>query len=264
MTSRHREETILSKSTAWAFNTYVGTLGSCTTSPGPPITPTYLQYGSGNASHTIVRTFDDVVTPNFRVLRSQGKIINNPMVSTYEENYDPVFSLDISLMSNRWGCTPARYYPYQDGVFKGTWSVLSLTGAFPAAPTVDVVRLQDIAINKAWAKISPAEVLAISSVAEFNSTVAGFADLLKKLIRICKAVRRGNIRRLRREISKKELAELYMNARYNIRPLYYDAVGYLNAIEKCTQVYPPRQTFRSGISDSKSETVETPFVLWSG
>jgi len=62
-------------------------------------------------------------------------------------------------------------------------------------------------------------------------------------------VRKADIRYLKRELTFKELSSRYMEARYALRPLVYDAAGVCEAWNKSTTNGYQRQTFRGYASD---------------
>jgi len=265
---RHREETILDESVTCKSYKYIGTNGTCTTSAGPAISPfgaTITSTRVGNIS----RVMDDMVTPNFRKIQKTGGIINNPMESVYTEDIIPAFSFDLNSGWDSFGCVPQRYYTVNNIRTFGERSMSNVanTGLIPLpGDPIDVDRLKDLAINSAWSNIGSQEMLALSTAKEMNQTVQGLAWLLAKAARIAKAVRKKQLRQLKREITWKEMQEVYMNARYNLRPLSYEIRGLMAIIEKgCTS--PQRQTFRGYetedvyASESSSELFETVYSL---
>jgi hypothetical protein len=98
------------------------------------------------------------------------------------------------------------------------------------------------------------------TLAELNKTLGGLVDLFKLVKQIFERLNR-RVGRARRQgtPSRKQLAELYMQARYNLRPLYYDCIGLLNALNLGEM--PKRQTFRAHKSEflTSSEDLDVEF-----
>jgi hypothetical protein len=79
-----------------------------------------------------------------------------------------------------------------------------------------------------------------------------------------KSIRKGEFLALVKQITPKDLADQYMEARYAIRPLYYEMKGYAAAFSYETGAALDRLTFRGHESDSKSvgDTIESPNGTW--
>lgn len=75
-----------------------------------------------------------------------------------------------------------------------------------------------------------------------------------------RAVKSADLKVLRRELRPKELEEIYMNARYNLRPLYYDAKGIVEVIAYDMDK-PERQTFRSRMAVQKHASASERVVV---
>jgi len=249
MVDRTRVRTLVDQQVTAETKSYLGSsYGNCTTSPGPNTS----LWGFGAKSSTtpglkIVETMVDVETPGFYRQRAEGKIINSPMTHTIVEERDVPASLTLDVYSNLYGCVPARWYPYLGIKLEGTLSVTSclLSGSvfLQDDSGIDVEALQDLAINQAWSRIGHDEMLILSAIAESSSTLAGLVDIMKKVSKILRAIRSKNVKKLKRELALKELEELYMNARYNLRPLYYDAKAIYEILTGQVDK-PGRQTYR--------------------
>jgi hypothetical protein len=235
MGGRTRSEVISNDFENYTQQYYYSTQGSCSSDPGEPIYP-YGTFSAGGSVQTLyeLRSMTDVVTPEFHKLKKKGIIVNNPMTSTYVKLSEDLIDLDINWAIYALGCTPQRMYHQQNYKITGKRSISSLLSS-PLNETsfsVDIDRLKDLAITKAWSRIGADEMLGLSAVAEAGDTVRGLAQLLGKVARILHALKRAKLKQLRRELSPLEFQELYMNARYNLRPLYYDVKAIHKILKK--------------------------------
>lgn len=248
--------------------------GTCTTDPGPKtkqLTGPPLAYSGTLLEDYETRTMTDVVTPGFHKMKAQGKIINNPMSSVYEKVHIPVLSVYMdSTYNQEKACNPTRFVHLSDMTTTGTVDMTRVCGSnlwlnIPNGD--DVTSLKDQAILKAWANIDRAEILATASFVEMNQTLSGLMYLFKKVHRILTAVKTKNAAFLRmkknskNEFSAKELAEVYLNARYNLRPLYYDIKGIMSVWNK-TLTKAQRQTFRSSMSMTATDSDVVVYDWW--
>lgn len=256
--SRHREETILDESERATMQYLIGTAGSCTSSAGPP-TDSYSSEVKGDTYSLETREMDDVVTPDFHKLIAAGKIINNPMTVIRYEKCEPLLRVDLNAAWEAYACTPERWIQVYNLKKTGTVTQSIATDCdFLQIPESSRTAsdLMDMAITDAWANIGSNDVLAMSSLKEANQTVQGLAYILKKAYKITRAVKKLSLRQLKREISWKEMQEVYMNARYNLRPLAYDASGMMTIINE-GPLAPHRQTFRGHAEDIQQVSEES-------
>lgn len=269
MGSRHREDTVDASAEDWAMVArYTTTYGTCLVDACPPWTIWTVQNKSGNSQVTLhTREMDDVVTPDFYTQSAKGKIVNSPMTSTIVKLSVPILSMNLTYDTYMNGCTPKRDYLWRMQEFTGTYSIEGIVSANdlflpPSAGALDDIEdMVDSANTTAHARIGHEEILSLSAVKELGQTVGGLAYILKKVLRISRAVRKREIKTLRHEMSYKELEEVYMNARYNLRPLAYDVKGILSILRGDGHK-PGRHTFRAGSQAqvSNSDTLSKP--IW--
>lgn len=229
------------------------TKGSCTSSPSG-----IKRYSKGSGSTQLVyevETMDDVVTPDFKKLSGRGQIINNPLVKTHTTIDGVVGSNHYSFTQERYGCDPERWYSYTIQESDGDRDLIyeSSEPYLPnpmSASQEEVVK--ELAITSAHARISRADVQSLVVAAEANKTVVGLIDVLKRVRRITKAIRKANLKMLKKEMSFQNLQDDYMQARYGLRPLYYDAKGIMNALK--SKQLAQRQTFRGFHSATESDS----------
>jgi hypothetical protein len=259
--TRTRSRTTSAEPKPYSSIGYVTNYGTCFAAPVPSTSWPAFTF-SGFVQDGKYETMTDVVTKGFHTLRKQGGIINTPMTQVVTQDSDPIVPVHLDMMSSIWGCTPARWYPYNGGGCHGTSNVSRLVGAHGAIAE-PVNHLLDLAVTGAWANVSQAEVLAGVCIKEFGKTVEGMAGLLRKVNKILcgRSLRKSWTRHILTELRPSELADLYMNARYNLRPLYYDALGIMEALRRKLNDVPPRYTFRRNLSDTQRVSSTESTVL---
>jgi hypothetical protein len=238
----------------WFKDLYVQNV-SCDETPGDD-THTSGEFLSEQNS-TIMH---DVVTPGYKRISGRGGIVNSPMdrvqtilrdnpcVSTH--NYEWEFKC---VDTNEHASVPnwEPFVGYWEGIFPSTdylsWDDL------PAVPSHDEQPDIALAVTKAWAAINTTEVQSLVMLAEGHKTVASLISIFTRLLKIVKTVRKGEFWYLKRQISKKELKQRYMEMRYALRPLVYDAVHSMNALNTSSTNKAVRSTFRGVQTYSDSE-----------
>lgn len=206
---------------------------------------------SSNPGNT--KIMRDYVTPNYWNLVKQGKIINNPLFIETIDETNPL--LDIELIYDTY-----KHMLYSGVRTEGHYSrrtysgqcdfnqALGNSGFLNATLSTDELSyIDDRAILKAWAKINDSDILMGAAIAESGKTAGDLLKLARKAIKILKFLRKPKpLKRFNRSSVKnaaREAEELYMQARYNLRPVYYDILGVMKLTT--TKFYAPRYTFRS-------------------
>jgi hypothetical protein len=140
--------------------------------------------------------------------------------------------------------------------YSGTYVPFSerstLPGLLDPRSITDELRqhIVDTAVTSAHANVSMNDLLALATMAEAGKTCDFLVNTLGRAVRIGRAARRLELRKLRREIRFKEFKERYMECRYAIRPLIYDVNGVVKALK--THRTSNRQTFRGRESSTSS------------
>lgn len=248
--------------------------GGCDTDPGPIERPWGwgVKSGSVNTLYS-AETMTDVEVPGFYKERAKGKIFNNPMCKTFYVTTSDIFPVNIEFTSSMLRkCNPTRLCPVNNHVHYGTLcldALIGSTGFLPVSSEIDEAALISIATTQSYAQIGHDELLSLSAIAESNKTLSGMIDILKIVNRSMlkthlkhKKLLKGS--RKNDETLASDIRELYMNARYNLRPCYYDMRALYriltNAVDK-----PGRQTYRGYASDSSyNSDVVTPVVFSQG
>lgn len=228
--------------------------GSCTAAP----VVTQVQEYAYTHGTTESENMTDVVTPKFKELSAKGSIVNNPMEKTivYEKK-DPIYRGG-TVLSETYGCTPKRWYlsgkTVQDITTTSSYSYL---GATP----VDEERLKALAVTRSHAKISTAEILSLVSLAESKKSVQTMVNCLSKMNRTLRWFRSKTKLYELKKLRFSDLSDIWLEARYGIRPLVYDIKGVMAALN--AELKKRRQTFRGWESDS-SYVTDSSNSQWTG
>lgn len=206
---------------------------------------------------SISRYTGDHVTENFKKRIAKGEIINNPFLTvTTLETYPQAVAYD------HWYRATTSYVTCASGAKPKVETKRVGVVVPPKQPYFqlddpaewDAWRLGVInqAVLKAHANIDTSAMLALATAAEGRKTVESFASIMRRAIRVVRHVRSARWKRLKGEFSDKELENRYMELRYAIRPVIFDAVGLMKALEMERGVV--RQTYRGYASDSRTES----------
>lgn len=267
--ARHR--TMLKKDVLQTFTRPVDGSGngSCTADP------MYRTFAS--VSGTLLKqyhsvTMDDFVTPDFRRQSARGRIINLPMEKTETiKEYFPGTIDRVSGIENL-GCTPQRWYlystrnqigPMDSYAFITKYMTIQPYASEPGLSANKEQALRELAITDAYASIGNSDVMALVALAEAGKTVDGlkstFLRVNRILFKLVKGAKRLKQKQVKTEANKlwldkrlkkdlvylsKEMKDLYMEARYGLRPLYYDLKGLVKVLTKPNQLAFDRLTFR--------------------
>lgn len=228
--------------TSYQYSTTAGTCTSVT--PGSLNTQVKKNVAVANTL-SIQENMTDVITPEFKKLSGQGQIFNNPMTKFRCEEHVDICSLTLDYGIDMYlACAPAKWVYYRDYRYVWHKSITSLVPYISVESYAEDLQVKiDQAVAKAHSNIGMDKVLAIAMAAELGKTVSGLAYILKKVFKIYRSVKRAELRKLAKELSFSELQEIYMNARYNLRPLAYDVAGMIAVFNDVP--LPGRQTFRA-------------------
>jgi len=192
------------------------------------------------------KTTTDMVTPNWNKLRNSGAIVNNPFHSVHVKSR-------VSSPSTYTHIYKSGPYYYKRG---GKWrfsvpGFLTLDENEIAAKRASCINL---ATTQAFAQINSEELLAYATLAESRKTVDSVVSMTRRAYSILRAAKRFNLSALKKELSPREVANRYMEARYAIRPLIYDVAGVISAFE--TERKTIRETYR-GYCEDEVRTTDT-------
>lgn len=198
---------------------------------------------------------EDVVTENYRERIAQGEIISNPFLSHKTEIYGPdPTTVEIIRRDNYPVVVQYRPYPYTVE-YTGLQIYLGPTPYTMSTKPSECDSLREtvksLAVTNAHANVNEAEMQALATIAESRKTVDSLYEIIRKALKVFRAVRRLDLRRLKKELKPSEIEDLYMSFRYALRPLMYDAIQLTAAlqVERASKV---RQTSRGWAKDSAS------------
>ena len=254
--TRFRETTLPGTPMTFTRNKSVTTLVSKTTLPS---NSTVVNSVLSNTAVIPGKTkwIHDCVTPNFKKLVAAGRIINSPMMQYTKEETNPTLYIDYSRkvynhMQTTLGVQTEGLY--QDTTVSGVQDTkaCTLVGYLPVTPSFSTDRVRDLAVTSAWASINDSDLLIGAAIAESGKTTRDLLTLARKCIKVFRAIKKPSLRTLK--FNKKsikaaadESEQLYMQARYNLRPLYYDILGVMKLTDRPAP--NPRFTYRGSASD---------------
>jgi hypothetical protein len=204
---------------------------------------------TGTSGKVLNEQTTDVVTENFRSRCGDGEIINNPFLrKTQSDVWPPAGNYDFKVIDpdnslRYWWFRGPIYTPHDVETMEQASTAFSEIAALRASVT-------NIAVTSAHANISESEIMALAAIGEGGKTITSMYSILRRALKILLAVKRLDIKALTGELSPKELSQRYMEARYAIRPLMYDAAGIMSAASKDRDKV--RQTYRGHHEDSFS------------
>ena len=202
------------------------------------------------------RHMRDIVTPKFRERSAAGEVINNPMYRI-ESDEELTLSHYVHIYGTHTNAEPgedtfAYYYADLDPrLLCGNPSV-----SHPLE-IVDRQRLINLAVTGAHAEANRGVMMLYVTLAESKKTYNSVVDILQRIFKILLAVKKLDVKALKREISPSELKDRYLEARYAIRPLIIDCEGLIEALH--AKIDNKRQTFRAGEADIQTSTLTGTF-----
>lgn len=209
---------------------------------------------------SVVEHSYDIVGEKYRSRIDAGEIVNNPMriSKTTQTNSG------VSPYVHNFKAVNPTYCPVHNTTHYQVWENQGKRATAPS-PTFLVIdagsmgslrqSVIDLAVVDAHARIDTSEILALATVAESQKTVSSMLAILSRVYTIVKDVKRLRLKSLAGQIKPKELADRYMEMRYAIRPLMYDARGICRAMQK--NAGSIRKTYRAEASDSMTSQNES-------
>lgn len=195
----------------------------------------------------------DCITPHFKKLRAEGKIIINPFSS-------------VRVTRTTIGKTSSWRWPY-NAYFAPT-TVIGFEHSDPIAvrfapqssdngQTPGALDGAGFAITEAFSRVDPPDALTLVTMGEFHQTLAMITGPLRMLQKKSVPFERLKMRFRRGQLNandySQELAGLWLTYRYGILPLIYDIEGHLKAFQD-KNLEPLRKTARGKFKDSGKYT----------
>lgn len=208
---------------------------------------------------------DDVVTPLYHRLSASGMIINSPMTKVTTILRDNPCSRYTAFGKDQWStaCDPDDFKIYLNEKWWANYpssSFVSWTD-LPEIPSYDQTNIVNQAISQAWANVDVTDIQSLVSLAEGQKTVVSLVAIAKRLISVIKMIKKLEGRKLLIELSPKQLSDRYMELRYALRPLMYEAKGVAAALEEGTLAANDRLTYRGHKSYEADDSTVTTYPV---
>lgn len=222
--------------------------------------PTYSTYSAAYI-HTLFSPYleskemNDVLIANYEAKSARGMIFNNPMDSLHTlETISKSPTLNLYYWK-KWNtvCNPDKWV--YDGVRYEGDVAASFAFTLPI-PELDLEGTINEAVTQAFGNIDISQAAALMSLAEGQQTISSLCSIFKRLIAILLDLKKLRLIKVFKRLTAKEIANLWMEARYAIRPLFYEVNGIVAALRVHDNARPFRQTFRGSSSDSDSDTYD--------
>jgi hypothetical protein len=199
-------------------------------------TPTELAIASGGSwqSEYSIKGFSDVEIPNFHTRRKQGEIFNNPFYK-FERKTITSTSGSWNLFFTGWSPRPTWYSRVTGATSLPAYVPWEANDVVPShhSDTLDLAdELKNKAVAKAWARVHDESAAILASIAEGKDTIQFVGNVLFRVIKILRALRRLDLKQVRDEITPMEYSKLYMEYRYALRPLAGEVEGVLEAMNR--------------------------------
>lgn len=240
---------------------YVSWTQSCTT--GPTNTSSSQDYIVNSLAHS--RSMNDVVIPGFTRKSAQGQIFNNPMVQNSVMTLDEPCAYNKNHSHRQWTCSPAKYI-YWGGTYSGFVNAASFCSSrLQAVPSLDAASIEEEAVNKAWSNIDLSQVEGLVTLIEGEKTISELVKLYTLFVKWLRACRKHQVLRDMKRIRWKDFQEGWMTLRYGLRPLFFDLMGIINALNTALKVDHDRQTFRAqAVAEADSSSTEHETLVSGG
>lgn len=219
---------------------------------------------SGSRTNEIPVEMHDVVTPNWFRRKNSGEIINNPM-----ESHTTVYGGGVATINrsriNRNGVSPNYYYTgsrTNGTIWVGNYSPTNSEWALPAILAINDESAIAEAITEAWAGVSLNEMQVLTQIAEAQKTYAFIVMTIKRAYKIIRDVYRLQFKSLMKQLNPRELKQLYLEARYALRPLMFDIKGTAEAITALREERLYRMTSRA-YRYVYDEAASSDHALWN-
>lgn len=271
---RQRSRVIKQESRDWSYERTDWSGGTCANGLNPPTASTYAGV---QLSEYVSEFMEDFETPDFHHIKARGGIINSPMNSRKVHVESSAHYYDRAYTGQVWACTPNRWMDDFKQTISGSCDHQALLVAKDHEDFIPLVKsdsslstMKAKAITQAWGNIDHSEFLALVSAAELGKTVDGLFMLLKQVKKITTRVARLDnkmFKSTKGEIKMSDLRDIYMQARYGLRPLYYEIRGLLKSIETDLGLEQTRFTFRgheSSLDDVSREIEYLMAASWYG
>lgn len=183
----------------------------------------------------------DIKNENFKRRQARGEIFNNPFcLCDYRRETIPGAWIGVGHGPTR---QPGENEEYCDGFLLPIQGIPEPSQDWFAQNVfmLDNPSFYDNVVTQSWAKVDISEMQILATLGELPETLRWLASLYLRMDKLLEQFtsRKKALRLLTRKHSKRELteafAELWMELRYAIRPLVFDSVSCLKAMQKTIQ-----------------------------
>lgn len=184
-----------------------------------------------------LKWMQDVVTPNWKKLMTNGVIINNPMIycdqtvnkDLYVHHRKGKYSTN-TLIDAYWrGEIPMPTgYP---------WTGLDPVSVVNLFNTPEFDSERQLAVTQSWADVQVSEIQALASLGELPETIQWISSLLGRAISVLRALKGKNLKNLvkyqfgSRKDSIDTVSDVWLELRYALRPMVFEMQQALTALQ---------------------------------
>lgn len=234
-----------------------------------PIGITVLNTSYNYYSYASTVTCWDESVPNWKERLRRGAVLNNRLYSASTScDYSPLAYEAVGKSNNK-SIKYRGFLAFSWPAFGADYHVDSIK-SFPsvnAAVSPDPQSYRGECVTKAWSRVSVSDAEILASLGEMPETVNWFASVMSRLLRIFVAVKRKDVRALKklagfkkgkgapRRIAKHYATtteDAWMEARYAIRPLLFEVETYFKLLSDVT--LPERRKAKAFKLDETSST----------
>jgi len=232
-TSRHRND-----------YSYVPTVGKCSYRSS---SQAGFDTVNNDIKESVDLTTDDVVTNNYTIRSARGEVINNDYRSVRVVREDsPVIAYWSYSNSDDGGWSNCQHTGYPTSKYLSYWKDnrgVSHSWGLLEPPAYEYDNLVNATLARAFANVSDSEAQILVSFAEAKKTAQTVVSILSKLVGVVRGFRnyRRSLTLLKRRGGTKltkDMAKQWLELRYGVRPLYYDAMNLMSAIDQAKRDRP--------------------------
>lgn len=170
-----------------------------------------------------------------------GEVCNNPYEKIVRTNNSRTFSYTYEATPISWSCNPKyTLQTHTFGIFPD--DVIGTSVTSPPSDWDSYVRSkEDQAALRAYSQ-SYASANLGASLGELPETLRTVRDVFKGVVGVCIEIKRRRWTKLKKLVTKTDIADLRMLYRYGLRPLAYDLQNYTDVITRLQEAVPKRFT----------------------
>lgn len=223
-------------------------------------TPTVVSQTNARSS-ILNESITDVVTKGFERIRSNGGIVNNPYSQSKVHEIQGISP--VSELFSIYGPSSNTYVRRDGEMTFGqamAYYAMAAYSSYLSAPSYNtyLASLSDQAVTSAYAGRTTSDTLALVTALELAKSILSIKGILKNVNKIASKTRKKltKVRKHRLNVpynikpddyktlvkskgktffkefleNEKSIEDIWMEARYNLRPLYYDIIGLNKAL----------------------------------